>query len=299
MSVATGSILEIGIPAEGETAEAVAELFDRHGGGAVIEIDLAPGGARQTWVRTYVPAADDEARLRLELGLLQLAESHPIPEPVIRRLAEANWAEAWKAHFAPLRVDGGFLIVPAWIDPAEAGAGAGDHVIRIDPGMAFGTGQHASTQLCLTALAAALRPGDAVLDLGTGSGILAIGAARLGAGRVKGIDIDAKALEIAAANAALNGVEIELSDEPLEAVTGGPFDLVLANLLAGLLVDLAPLLVAALRPGACLIASGILLDQAEAVSVALAAAGLEGIERRAAGDWVALLGRRREGQARA
>jgi len=316
------ALIEISVPVDGEAAEAVCELFERHGGGAVVEVrvhdsppfggpmDVGPplggplgpappaGGApdaaaaprsdRTTWVRTYLPAGDVEARRRVEVGLWYLGRIHPIPEAAIRTLAEANWAEAWKAHYSPIEVGERFRIVPAWIDEG-GGAAGGRLVIRLDPGMAFGTGLHPTTQLCLAALERLTRPGAAVLDVGTGSGILAIGAARLGAARVVGVDIDPKAAEIAAGNFALNGVAADVRVGTVEAGGSDPFDIVVANLLAPTIVDLAAALAARLRPGGHLIASGILAGQAGEVAAALAAAGMGAIDSAREGDWVALL----------
>lgn len=294
-----GPLLEISVAVDGEAAEAVCELFERYGGGAVVEIRVAePNGSanptapsQTAWVRTYLPVDDIEARRRVEVGLWYLGRLYPVPEPLLRELAEANWAEAWKEHFTPLGIGERFWVIPAWIDPATVPAAAGGRVIRLDPGMAFGTGLHPTTQLCLAALEALVRPGAALLDVGTGSGILAIGAARLGAGRVVGVDIDPRALAIAAENAALNAVVLELWSGRLEDADAALFDLVVANILAGTIIEMAPLLAARVRPGGALVVSGILAEQAAAVSAALVAAGLDPAGEAASGDWVAMTAR--------
>jgi len=325
---APGALIEIAVPVDGELVEPVFELFERHGGGAVIETRVRGPEAGydlprpETWVRTYLPAHDAEARLRVEIGLWHLGQIHPLPAAIVRELAEANWAEAWKAHYTPQRV-GPFLVVPSWIadappagdgdrdgSPAGAnaappaadaaapadGAGAAPHVIRLDPGMAFGTGQHPTTRLCLVALAEHVRPGDRVLDVGVGSGILAIGAGLVGAGAVVGVDIDPRAAETAQVNAAANGVALDARAGSLEALAtppaAAPFDVVVANLLAPTVVALAAGLAAAARPGGCLIASGILVEQADDVAAALVAAGFAAPEVRVDGDWVALVASR-------
>jgi ribosomal protein L11 methyltransferase len=314
-----GPLLEISVAVDGEAAEAVCELFERYGGGAVVEIRVAdfsgsPGHtapsqsapshtapsqsapsqtapSQTAWVRTYLPVDDIEARRRVEVGLWYLSRLYPVPEPLLRELAEANWADAWKEHFTPLQIGERFWVIPAWIDPATVPAAAGGLVIQLDPGMAFGTGLHPTTQLCLAALEARVRPGDTVLDVGTGSGILAIGAARLGAARVVGVDIDPRALAIAATNAALNGVALEIRSGRLEDAGEALFDLVVANILAGTIIEMAPALAARVRPGGLLIVSGILAEQAEAVCAGLAAAGLAPVGETASGDWVALTAR--------
>lgn len=330
-----GAMLELSVEVDGEAAEAVCELFERYGGGAVVEVLVRDGLSgralpeRRHRVLTYLPADDVEGRFKVELGLWHLSLLHPIPEAAIRGLAEANWAEAWKAHYRPLRIPAGlglasdvppppapglcagFVILPAWLgeDSLDAAPAPDEQVLRLDPGMAFGTGLHPSTQLCLAALACRLRPGDDLLDLGTGSGILAIAARLLGAGRVLGVDVDPKAVEVAGANAALNGCALELLAGELgpeglrpiapgrlraqaEAVAepiGGPFNLILANILAPTLTVLAPTLRAHLAPGGLLILSGILLEQAGGVLAAYAGLGLRCIEQRQEGDWVGLI----------
>lgn len=299
---APGALIEIAVPVDGELVEPVFELFERHGGGAVIETRVRGPEAGydlprpETWVRTYLPAHDAEARLRVEIGLWHLGQIHPLPAAIVRELAEANWAEAWKAHYTPQRV-GPFLVVPSWIaDAPPAVDGDAPHVIRLDPGMAFGTGQHPTTRLCLIALAEIVRPGDRVLDVGVGSGILAIGAGLVGAGAVVGVDIDPRAAETAQANAAANGVALDARSGSLEALAAppaaAPFDVVVANLLAPTVIALADGLAAAARPGGRLVASGILVEQADDVAAALVAAGFLAPEVRVDGDWVALVAAR-------
>jgi ribosomal protein L11 methyltransferase len=202
---------------------------------------------------------------------------------------------------------GSFLVAPTWLDvPAadgsslETGATAAEttpaahHVLRLDPGTAFGTGQHPTTRLCLIAVEEALaaQPGARVLDVGTGSGILAIGAGLLGARELVGVDIDPRAAVTAAENAAVNGVELDARPGSIEAVHDAPFDLVVANILAHIIRELAPGLAALTRPGGRLIASGILDEQAEETAAALQAAGFAEPELRQDGDWVALIANR-------
>lgn len=291
----TADYLELSVPVDGEAAEAVCELFERHGGGAVVEVRLRAGTAEgadlpvpEARVTTYIPADDVDARTRLEVGLWHLGMLYPVPEPVVRRLAEADWAEAWKAHYTPQRI-GPFLVVPSWTEVTPA---PGDLLIELDPGMAFGTGLHPSTRLCLVALAALVRPGDSLLDVGTGSGILAIGAGRLGADHLVGLDIDARAVATAVANSARNDLVLASFAGPLGELPAATFDVVAANLLAGILIDLAAGLYERTRPGGWLVASGVLAEQAAAVDAAFVAAGFGPAELQASGDWVALVSRR-------
>lgn len=296
-----GALIEISVPVAGELVEPIWELFERHGGGAVLETRVrGPEDGHdqppETWLRTYVPAGDAEARLRIELGLWHLGRILPIPEATFRPLVEANWAEAWKAHYVAQRI-GPFLVVPSWIAPDEADGDA--VVLRLDPGMAFGTGQHPTTRLCLAELAGRVGPATRVLDVGTGSGILAIGAALLGAPSPVALDIDPRAVETALANAAANGVVLDGRAGTLDALRAdgrdGSFDLVLANLLAGIVQALAPDLAAVTAPGGVLIASGILDEQAPDVVAALERAGFEAPRVRADGDWVAIVATRAGG----
>lgn len=278
------------MPVDGEAAEAVCELFDRYGGGAVVEISVSgPGEAREraprAVVRTYLRPDDVEARAKIEIGLWHLAQIHPIPEAAVRPLAAANWAEAWKAHYTPQRIGRRILIVPSWLESESV---PDDLVLRLDPGMAFGTGLHPTTRLCLVALEELVAPGDRVLDVGTGSGILALAAARLGAGTVVACDIDPAAAEAARANAQANGLRVQVVMGSLDAVPPGVSAVVVANLLAGIVRDLATPLASRVAPGGVLIASGILEDQVSEVDAALGGAGLIRVGLDQTDDWVAL-----------
>jgi len=187
---------------------------------------------------------------------------------------EAEWRDAWKRYFHVTRVGRRVVIVPSWESHEPA---PDDAVVALDPGMAFGTGTHASTRLCLEELDRLAGDGPApaaVLDVGAGSGILAIAAARLWPGaRVVAVDNDPEAVKICAENCAANGVDVACSATPAGDVAG-TFDLVLANIQAHVLTALRPDLAARLAPGGALVLSGLLSDQAEAVSAAYEAGGL-------------------------
>jgi ribosomal protein L11 methyltransferase len=205
----------------------------------------------------------------------------------LAEVADQDWGESWKRGLGPISV-GRVFVRPSWV---EASAPAGAAEVILDPGMAFGTGTHPTTALCLGALSELLasRPGASVLDVGTGSGLLAIAARKLGAGRVLGIDNDPVAVEVAKENAAQNGVELELGEEPLAAVPGA-FDVVVANILANTLVDMAGDIARRLARGGVAVVSGILAPQAEGVRAAYVEAGLAGCPDldRQDGEWVAL-----------
>lgn len=209
----------------------------------------------------------------------------------LAEVPDEDWGEGWKKDLRPLDV-GRVRVRPSWIDePAPPGAVE----VVLDPGMAFGTGSHATTSLCLAALSDVLgaRPGASVLDVGTGSGLLAIAAEKLGAGRVAANDNDPVAVEVARENAARNGARVDLTLEPVDRIPG-TFDVVVANILANVLVELAPVLAAKVAPGGVLLLSGILGPQEEEVRRAHLAEGLvpaPGGDRRQ-GEWSLLALRR-------
>jgi len=198
----------------------------------------------------------------------------------LAEVPDQDWSETWKAGFHAVTV-GRVFVRPSWIDaPVPAGAVE----IVLDPGMAFGTGTHPTTSLCLSALAELVGPGVAVLDVGTGSGLLAIAAAKLGAARAAGTENDPVALEVARENAERNGVALELHLQAPDAVPGS-FDLVVANILANTLVELAPAVASKLTPGGTLLLSGILAGQEAEVRAAYVAQGLVAAPDRAHDEW--------------
>jgi len=307
--------LELAVAADHEAVEAVAEILSRVApGGTTVEpaFELVDEGlaarvdtARPAIVRGYVPARDraaaESARATADtaLGHLRAFDLRPIGPLELRLVREADWATAWKSHFPVLRIGRRIVIRPTW---RRHRPGDDDLVLALDPGMAFGTGLHPTTRLCLAALERVADTGRMrrrgggparVLDVGCGSGILAIAALRLGAASALGVDVDPIAIEATRANARRNRVARLLKTQEGSLPSGKPpFDLVLANLIASLLVRLAPELAAELRPGGSLIASGIFRDREPDVVTALTAVGLAVVERAEEGDWVALTLRR-------
>jgi len=292
--------LELSCQVDREAVEPVGALFTQHGRGVVVEdVDVVEGeeaadlGSPVT-VRTYL-ALDEtaaEKQRAIALGLYLLGRLRPVGELRTKRLVEQDWAEAWKAHFHVHRVGRRTVVVPSW---REYEPRPNDVVIALDPGMAFGTGLHPTTELCLEALEEIVRPGASVLDLGTGSGILAIAAAKLGAVEVVALDTDAVAVKVARANVAANGlaerIAVARGSLPLPGEQRA-FGVVVANIIARVIAELAPHLAAALATDGTLVASGIIAERETEVQTALAAAGLVVAERRQRGDWLALLARR-------
>jgi ribosomal protein L11 methyltransferase len=248
-------------------------------------------------VRGYLPALDPRAvdaavdRVRRALGHLQAFELRPIGELHTRVVHEEDWAEAWKEHFPVLRVGRRLVIRPTWREHRPASS---DVVIALDPGMAFGTGLHPTTRLCMAGIEAwadaGLLRGASVLDIGSGSGILALAAGLLGAGSVLAVDTDPLAVEATRRNAALNGLTQIIAARRGSVPLAEPrtFDIVVANLIAGLLVDLAPQLAAVLAPDGRLLASGIFHEREVDVRSAFERAGLRVAGRLDEDDWIAL-----------
>lgn len=249
--------------------------------------------ARPT-IRAYFPPGDLEAlRHQVYATLAELASmipGLPLELPEGRTLATEDWAHGWQQHFPPLRVGTRLLIRPSWSDEPSGEAAV---VLTLDPGRAFGTGTHATTALCLeviACLADAAEPPRRVLDVGAGSGILAMAAAVLGAPEVVACEIDAEACQVAAENVAANGLQhsVTVTTSPIEALPGR-FDLVLANILAGENIRLAPHFLAHLAPGGHLALSGILVEQEPQVTAAFGRLPLTLITIDRRDEWSCLL----------
>ena len=312
-------LVEIAVEVDGEAAEAVAELFNRYNGGDWVE-DSAAGeasgggavlestgyddfgnpvaGEYRLVVKTYLKPGQRGRTIQrqIEEGLWRLRLLYPMPEPVARLVREEDWAHAWKRHYKPMRIGKRVLLTPAWEEP---NALPDDVVVRLEPGMAFGTGLHPTTRLCVAALEKWVSRGDSLLDIGTGSGVLSVVAAKLGAKLVIATDIDPLAIRAAKENARLNGVPIApnqliVEQGSIPAGQDGRFSVVVANILAEILIGLFEAaydnvpLAATLAPGGHLILSGILEEKAEGVVAAAARQELREVERRQEGDWVAV-----------
>jgi ribosomal protein L11 methyltransferase len=249
--------LSITLELDAPQAEAFSEALMEAGAESVT---LDPEGALMRVSVLAAENADGGALVAQAAG----AAGMPVPAFSTARLADEDWVRRSQSQFGPIRISQALWIVPSWHEPPDAAATA----VRLDPGLAFGTGGHVSTRLVLNYLEQSLRSGQCVLDYGCGSGILAIVAAKLGAAEVDAVDIDPQALAATAANANINGVRVRCAAP--DALPAGNYDLVLANILAGPLIALQPLLAARARRGGRIALSGILETQAADVARAYA-----------------------------
>lgn len=261
--------------------------------------DLADNGPKKVTVYLEDGPGCSAEIAAIEAFLAEQADFFGLSSPPplsVRTVQEEDWAHGWKEYFKPVLVGKRTVIKPTW-EPYEAAEG--EVIIEIDPGMAFGTGTHATTKLCLQVLEdvalsqgpyAGRRQPATVLDVGTGSGILAIGAVKLGIGPVTAVDIDPLAVEVAVENARLNDTlgKSSISDTPLEEIEGS-FDLLLANILAEELVRLSAELVERIAPGGLVVLSGILTEKETMVAEAFSARGLLPVETRRDGEWSCLV----------
>lgn len=203
----------------------------------------------------------------------------------VGKVDDQDWATAWKAYYKPERIGDRIVVSPSWetFEPAP-----GDIVIKLDPGMAFGTGKHPTTALCVRELEATVRPGTRVLDVGTGSGILSVAVAKLGAGRVVAVDLDPVAVEVARENVEVNGVQdtVTVVQGDLAAGVSGEFDIIVANIIADVIIRLLPDVPKLLAPGGRFIGCGIIDERRQDVERAVGAAGLRVDHVRTSGDWV-------------
>ena len=294
--------LEVSLTVNGELAEAVADVLSRFAySGVMMEQGVkytddedagTPTGP--ITVRAYLEVDDqlEETRQKLEESLYYLGMIQPLPAASYKEIADQNWMEAWKQHYNPILIGKSLVIVPAWMESPEPDRIA----IKIDPGMAFGTGTHPTTQLCLELMEEYFEKSSVVIDVGCGSGILSIAAIKLGAARALGVDIDPGSIVNARENAATNqvGDELILDVGSLQEILDGKFafskaPLVVANILAPVIIRLFDAgLGNLIENDGAVVLSGILQEQAQSVIEAGQAKGLKMIDRRQMGDWVAL-----------
>ena len=300
------SWLRISLEVDPELAEAVSEVLARNiPNGIAIEstaVESSPGDEGRAVgplrVSGYIPVDEhlESTRNEIEQGLRYLAMIQPIPPPAYKTIHDQNWMEAWKQNFRPLEIGERLLILPAWMPPSTS-----ERIpIRIEPGMAFGTGVHPTTQLSMQLLEKFIEPRNSVIDIGCGSAILSIAAAKLGAAPVVAVDIDAKALENARHNAGLNDVLIEIGHGSVTELLEGKFslgqaDLVVANILAPVLSRLfSEGLAQLINPNGVLILSGILGEQEDGMLRSIEKAGLLVADTARLEDWLGLAARVKE-----
>jgi len=297
------SWLELSLNLNGELAEAVTEVLSRYVlGGIAIEIAADDGddlpAANDVLVRAYIPidGQEGEQKRRIEEGLWHLSQIQPLPEHEFRILDEADWQTSWQKHFQPIPISKNLLITPPWITIEESDR----KIIVLEPGMAFGTGLHPTTRMCLKAIEDFLQHGDNVLDIGCGTGILSIASVLLGANHVLAVDTDVIAVQATRENAARNRVAKYIRVEPgslekvktLQADAQKP-DLIVTNILSHVLMDLIQSgLATYVKPEGRIILSGILAEQVEPLVKLAADADLELIEARSEKDWRALIFKR-------
>jgi ribosomal protein L11 methyltransferase len=245
-------------------------------------------------VAGYLPADGrfENSRHSLEQHLVRLAARHSVTYSIAyQAIDEEDWAESWKAFFWPQQITPRIVVKPTWRDYRPR---AGQVVIEIDPGMAFGTGTHPTTALCMRLLEHHLRAGQSVLDVGTGSGILLVAAAKLGASRLTGVDLDPLAVAVARRNLDQNHIDpacFELICGHLVDRVNQPFDVVVANILADVIVELLDDVAPVIKPGGIFICSGIIATCQARVAENMARCGFDVIDILKEGDWVALAGR--------
>lgn len=294
--------LEVSLVVDGELAEAVADIFSRFvSNGVVVESGVTFNDAEDEGtpvgplrVYGYLPFNEqlEQTRQRLEEALWHLSQIRSLPPLEIKTIADEDWMAAWKQHYQPIPIGQRLLVLPAWLEnPAPERV-----AVRIDPSMAFGTGTHPTTQLCLELLETYVKPAEAVIDVGCGSGILSIAALKLGASRALAVDIDPQAIRSTRENAAANEVlaNLETGQGSIGEILAGSFSLrqaplVLANILAPVIVRLFDAgLKDLVAPGGTLILSGILDKQVEEVVAAAGRKGAHLVATRQITDWVAL-----------
>ena len=293
--------LQLSVSTPQEFVEPLSQIFYRYGhGGVAVEQagsynpDEGETLSPDQWVTvtTYLPINDstNERRNQIDVGVRLVAHVSPIEGLQEREVEEQEWQDAWKVHFDVLHITNRIVIAPSWKEysprPHEA-------VVTLDPGMAFGTGHHPTTKMCLEQLDELVKPGMDVIDVGCGSGILSIAAARLGARHVFGIEIDSVAVNVAKQNIRDNGLEHTIrpvhGSLPHPDVRADAYDIAIANISAKIIIEISSELVRATKSGGKIVASGILAENKDGPIEALTAAGATLESTLVDGDWVTLV----------
>ena len=285
---------ELSITVPHEYVEPISYLFGRYGKGVSTEL----AGEGKVLLRTYLTTGSRQRMARIDVGVRLVGAIEPIGDLEIRELPEdEDWMESWKSNFGILRIGKRLVIKPTWLE-LDFTASPDDIVIEIDPGIAFGTGYHPTTDTCLQAMEQHIAPGMTVLDLGTGSGILTIAAIKLGAGLVTALDIDSQAVTAARRNFKRLGINKQVrlgqGSVPHPTAPAGDFDLAVANISARGVADRCPFILTALNPVALFIASGLLNTQKEEVAAVVEPLGFSLISEWPQEEWTTLLYRATE-----
>ena len=285
---------ELSITVPHEYVEPISYLFGRYGKGVSTEL----AGEGKVLLRTYLTTGSRQRMARIDVGVRLVGAIEPIGDLEIRELPEdEDWMESWKSNFGILRIGKRLVIKPTWLE-LDFTASPDDIVIEIDPGIAFGTGYHPTTDTCLQAMEQRIVPGMTVLDLGTGSGILTIAAIKLGASLVTALDIDSQAVTAARRNFKRLGINKQVrlgqGSVPHPTAPAGDFDLAVANISARGVADRCPFILTALKPGALFIASGLLNTQKEEVAAVVEPLGFSLISEWPQEEWTTLLYRATE-----
>lgn len=275
--------LEFSVQVPSEFVEPITYLFGRYGRGLSIE----EVGENRMMLRTYLNTSARQSRARIEVGVKLVGSLAPMGALEVRSLDDIGWEDAWKTHFTLLKIGKTMVVKPPWIEYQREDS---DRIIELDPGLAFGTGHHPTTQMCLEILEDLICPDMTILDLGTGSGILAIAGARLGASLVVALDIDSVAVRVARKAVKDNGVrdriKISAGSVPHKLTPDFFFDLVVANISAKAVRDCASDVKKTLKPGGKLIVGGFLEEQEASLETDLRSIGFSMEARRKVEDWV-------------
>ncbi len=284
---------------EAEIAEAISDFFARFSpNGVAIELDpmggMEPIEPHIATVRAYIPVDQDlsDIQSQIEEGLWHFGQITPLPEPQFQLVNQEDWESKWREQYTPIPVGDHLIVVPAWMSTPDETRQS----IIIEPGMAFGTGLHATTQLCIAALEMHVQPGDSVLDIGAGSGILSIAAVHLGADRVLAVEKDEDAVRVARHNIQLNGLQSQIEVQTgsgrdyLTHPAGSRVDLLVSNIVFNVLNDLLERgLQERVIPGGKLIFSGIMDHQHDEFIEHGRSVGLQLLEVTAKSHWMAIV----------
>ena len=286
--------IELSVVADGEMIDPLVQIFDRYSKSGVVlenvgENDEHPNNA--TKVRTYLNSDSDHENIfnRIDIGVRLLAHVGIVSKLSKRVLHEKEWQESWKKYFSILEIGKTLAIVPSWLDSKDVDRTI---IIELDPGMAFGTGHHPTTRMCLEMLEILVKPGDTVLDLGCGSGILSIASAKMGSEIVIGIDNDKTAVKVAMENIEINGISKSVSilngSIPDENIGKYSNDVIVANISSKVILNLSEKIAEYLKPGGNLIISGFLDTNETEVINKFKKLNLNVASKLATADWIAL-----------